>query len=316
MTSDKFLAIKLPNHLGDVSGTIASMHTADNADVLDFLQFLSPSADDEANIKAYSSPVSKEFYRNFLDWLFATFDTEEQAFRKKLIEGLHLKHGSKVLITGCGFGEDIPICADIVGQDGEIHAQDLSREMVLSAAQSHNRDNTLFTISNALDLPYRDDYFDAVFHFGGINLFGDTRTAIKEMTRVCKTGGRVVFGDEGLAPHLKDTEFGKIAIANIDLWKTDAPLAMLPPNAADIRLEYVLGNCFYVISFSIGDGLPKMNIDVEHKGLRGGSARSRYFGQLEGVTSEAKEKIYNAARAEGISVHKLLSRIISEAKLD
>ncbi|MCQ1798473.1 class I SAM-dependent methyltransferase [Neorhizobium galegae] len=317
MEDGKFKAIQVPSSIkssSDPSLTAPQRLIAgENGNVLDYGQFLSITEEDAANLSFYSAPASKEMYRNFLDWLFATFGVEELDFRRGLIAKLNLKSGSKVLITGCGFGDDVLLCMESVGDLGEVHAQDLSKEMVHAAARAYPAKNALYTISNALDLPYRDRYFDGVFHFGGINLFGDMARAVKEMERVCKIGGRVVFGDEGIAPHLRGTEYGKVAISNIDIWKASAPLEKLPSNAEEISLSYVLGNCFYIIEFSVGEGLPKMNIDVEHKGLRGGTARSRYYGRIEGVTISAKEKLYQAARARNTSVHRLLSDLIDEA---
>ena len=310
-----FSAIKLTEDLRstfDVSecAELISHSAGEHANVLDFLQFRRPSAQDSFNIEVYSSPASKETYRNFLDWLFKTFAVDETDFRNRLIAKLDLVPGSRVLITGCGFGDDVQICLDLVGTKGEVHAQDLSKEMVFSAANAYTSMNSLFTISNALDLPYQDRYFDAVFHFGGINLFGDMSRAIGEMERVCKVGGRVLFGDEGIAPHLKNTEYGKVAISNIKLWESKAPMDQLPPNAINIGLQYELGNCFYIISFTVNSDLPYMNIDIEHKGVRGGTARTRYFGQVEGVTVSAKEKIYRVARERNVSAHRLLSELI------
>ena len=85
-------------------------------------------------------------------------------------------------------------------------------QIVKNAADYNQNKSVCFTISNALDLPYKDDYFDAVFHFGGINLFGDVAVAIAEMDRVCKTGGNVLFGDESVASHLREHDYGKMFI--------------------------------------------------------------------------------------------------------
>ena len=38
------------------------------------------------------------------------------------------------------------------------------------------------------------------------------------MDRVVKDGGRIVFGDEGLSPWLKDTDYGKMLIDNNPLY--------------------------------------------------------------------------------------------------
>src|SRR3546814_5164791 len=78
--------------------------------------------------------------------------------------------------------------------------------------------NLFFSVSDACHLPFEDRFFDAAFHFGGINLFEDVEGAIGEMNRVVKPGGRVVFGDEGIGPWLRDTEFGRIVVNNNPLW--------------------------------------------------------------------------------------------------
>ena len=78
-----------------------------------------------------------------------------------------------------------------------------------------------------------------------------------------------------------------------------------------IELKFILGNCFYLLAFTPSDGLPKMNIDVVHKGIRGGSARTRYFGKIEGVHESSKKKLYEQAKRRGISVHELLEEMIA-----
>jgi len=163
-----------------------------------------------------------------------------------------------------------------------VHAQDISKSMIL-LAEKRSDASVMFSISNALELPYATGYFDSVFHFGGINLFGDLRRAINEMARVCKIGGRVVFGDEGIAPHLRGTKYAEIAIANNKLWEADTPMGLLPHSANNIVLNYVLGNCFYVISFDNGAGFPFMNIDIEHKGLRVAAQEPVSLARLKGL---------------------------------
>lgn len=279
--------------------------------VIDFIEPFITSGFDRSNLEMYNSHNSIEIYRNFLDWLFKTFSENEDEFRRNLIGYLRLSKGDKVLITGCGLGDDISIISECVGSAGEIHAQDLSKAMVIEAASKNTLQNTCFSVSNGNSLPYKSRYFDSVFHFGGINLFGDTKQAISELERVCKIGGRVVFGDEGIAPHLRGTEYADIAIKNNSLWAAETPLNLLPHNANDVQLNYILGNCFYLISFTPVNGFPAINIDIQHKGLRGGSMRTRYFGQIEGVTAETKSKLIAKAKELHISIHDLLEKIIN-----
>ncbi len=260
----------------------------------------------------YNHETSVEVYKNFLKWLFATFNITEEEFRKDWIKYLNLQKGQKVLITGCGLGEDIGICLELVGADGEVHAQDFSQKFIEYCSNIFNQSNVLLTISNALDLPYHDNYFDAVCHFGGINLFGDIHKAIHEMTRVCKVGGKVLFGDESVASHLRKSDYGKMFIENNRLWDAHLPLEHLPENAMDIHVRYVLGNCFYLIGFMKNSGLPNVNIDVQHLGYKGGSVRTRYFGKLEGVAVELRQKIYSLAKKNNTSVCQILEHLIGD----
>ncbi|MEY8673109.1 class I SAM-dependent methyltransferase [Francisella philomiragia] len=277
-----------------------------------YANLLNNNREELHSIELYNNDASVEVYKNFLDWLFETFDTNEKAFRKEWLSLLNLKKGYKVLITGCGLGEDAIFCSEAVGlKSGVVHAQDLSSRFV-EYASSLVPENVVLTVSDALDLPYKDNYFDAVCHFGGINLFDDIRQGIAEMNRVCRVGGQVLFGDESVAQHLRETEYGKMFIKNNHLWGSDAPINLLPETAESIFLRYVLGNCFYLIGFRKGKTLPNANIDLIHKGYRGGSVRTRYYGELEGVDPESKQKIYNYAKASNKSVVEILESLIEE----
>lgn len=269
------------------------------------------------SLSFYDHKTSAEIYRNFLDWMFQTFNENESSFRANLIGKLKLRKGNKVLITGCGLGDDIGSAVDVVGSGGEVYASDLAAEMVFAASHFAIPDNLtskniFFSVCDAQLLPFPDNFFDGAFHFGGINLFDDIKLSISEMERVVKPGGRVVFGDEGVAPWLTNTEYGRIAITNNSLWAASAPINLLPRNATDVHLSWVLGNCFYVIDFEVSEVGPFMNIDLLHKGRRGGSMRTRYFGQLEGVTEESKRFVLEDARRKNISVHDWLEQIIRD----
>lgn len=265
---------------------------------------------DTANRALYDAPASLEHYRNFLAWLFATFGEQEASVRRSMLAPLALQPGDKVLITGCGFGEDVALAAEQVGPTGQVHAQDLSRQMAAHTA-AQGGDTLLVTTGSALALPYRDGAFDACFHMGGINLFGDMTAAIAEMHRVTRIGGRVAFGDESIAPHLRAHEQGRIALTNNPLWGAPLPLDHLPPEALHLRIDYLLGNCFYLISYQRGAAPPAMDIDVPHQGWRGGTMRSRHYGQLDGVAPDLKTRIERIAKARGTSVHALLNGFIA-----
>jgi SAM-dependent methyltransferase len=280
----------------------------------DFVNFYELGKGAKNSLSMYNATASVEFYRNFLDWLFRTFNENESAFRRRLMSQLNLKQGDRVLITGCGLGDDIPAALEAVGSDGEVYAQDLSAVMIVGASESiipdHPEAKIFFSVSNADQLPFEDNFFDGAFHFGGINLFDDIGSAISEMDRVVKPGGRVVFGDEGVAPWLSDKQYGRIAITNNSLWGARAPIDLLPENVVDVNLSWVLGNCFYLVRFDVSEKGPFMDIDLPHKGRRGGTMRTRYFGLLEGVTEESKKFVLEDAERLDISVHDWLEQAI------
>jgi ubiquinone/menaquinone biosynthesis C-methylase UbiE len=292
-------------------GKIYPYLSSDGSSIPDFV--------DDSNLiqDQYSSSDAAEIYRNFLNWLFLSFNEDENAFRQKLISRLKAKAGDKVLVTACGLGEDLQIIATIIGSEGVLCAQDLSKEMVLQAQKNFSKNCDIltpnFSVGDAMKLPFVDGYFDAVFHFGGINLFDNMKNAIQEMARVTKYGGRVVFGDESVAPWLRNTEYAKIAICNNKLWEYQTPLEHLPFNCMDVNCSWLLGNSFYLIDFTVSESGPYMNIDVPHKGRRGGTVRTRYYGLLEGVTIETKEKVIALAQKENISVHEWLENILGNA---
>ena len=282
------------------------------------------SGEDKLSYAMYKKDDAESIYENFLAWLFATFNQDEILFRTSLVEKLNLKEGDRVLVTGCGLGDDIKIILPKIGLMGEIFAQDISDLMIAATARRlnsadnspANNSNIFLSVSNASMLPYSDSYFDAAYHFGGINLFSDIKSAIHEMARVVKVGGKVLIGDEGVAPWLRENEFGKMAICNNKLWAAEPPLSFLPDNSVNVHLSWVLGNCFYIIDFEVSNSLPIMDINVPHKGVRGGTMRKRYYGQLEGISPELKEKVGVAASAAGISISSWLETVISRKLTD
>lgn len=255
----------------------------------------------------YAQANAAEIHDNALRWVFSTFQSDEQGLRERLVARIGLSKGQRVLVTGAGAGNDLPYLIRVLAGEGDIYAQDIAKEMLLAGVSRYRAEfessgvGLHFSASDASHLPFADGFFDAAYHFGGINLFPDIPRGIAEMNRVVKPGGNVVIGDEGLAPWLVDTELGRMLVSNNALYARTAPLSALPPTARAVKLSWELSNCFYVIEFQASTEPLPIDIDVPHVGTRGGSIRSRYFGRMEGVDPALRDRVYQEAEKRGMS---------------
>jgi SAM-dependent methyltransferase len=119
-----------------------------------------------------------------------------------------------------------------------------------------------FFEGNAAHLPFANEFFDAAFHFGGLNFFSDKKQALAEMTRVVRRGGKVVIGDEGLAPWLRNTPYEDALVKFDDLVLHLPPLDSLPECAREVAVRWVVGNAFYVVDYRVGDGPPGIDLSL------------------------------------------------------
>lgn len=274
-------------------------------------------ADEPAAANEYTSEDAATVHDNALRWVLETFAVDESSLRERLTARLELRRGQRIIVTGAGAGNDLPYLAQGLAGEGAIYAQDIASQMLLAGVDRFGDNlgvDAYFSISDATNLPFDDDVFDAAYHFGGLNLFPDIRKGIAEMARVVKSGGRVLIGDEGIAPWLKNTEYGDMLIRNNPLYAYDPPLSLLPDNADSVSLSWELGNCFYVIAFTAADGVPQISIDIPHVGTRGGSIRTRFFGQLEGIDPELRDQLYAEAEKLGVSRVEYLESLLRKRR--
>ncbi|MCK9472191.1 methyltransferase domain-containing protein [Sulfurimonas sp.] len=258
-------------------------------------------------------------YDEFLPLTFETFGVDEDIERGKMINALKLEKDHKVLEIGCGTGRDSEKIAKELGENGELYLQDISKEILKIGVEKFSKKifqpKIEFSLANGYYLPFEDNYFDRVFHFGGLNTFGDIKRAFEEMVRVCKPGGRIIVGDENMPIWLRETEFGKVLMNSNPHYKYNLPLEHLPVEARNVKLEWFIGGVFYFISFDVGIGEPKANIDFEIPGVRGGTHRTRYYGHIEGVDQETVELAKKARQKNGKSMHRWLNEAIKNAAI-
>ena len=108
-----------------------------------------------------------------------------------LFTGLALDPGHRILDVATGGGHT---AAALAGRCGRVVASDLTRSMLREArglAAERRAGNVLFTAADAEALPFRDATFDRVTCRIAPHHFPDLRTAMAEMARVIRPGGRI-----------------------------------------------------------------------------------------------------------------------------
>lgn len=259
--------------------------------------------------------IVADVYDEYLPLTFKTFSCDEVTERNRMVDRLHLKPGHRVLEVGAGTGRTSAFIAERLQGRGHIYVHDISRGILCKAVERLADDpvTTSFVISNGVYLPFPDDYFDAVFHFGGLNMFSDVRRGLSEMARVVKPGGRVVVGDESIPPWLRNTELARVLMNSSAHFACTLPVDQIPVEARETTIEFIMGEVFYLISFTVGTGEPTANLDLEIPGARGGTHNTRMYGQLEGVTVQTKSLALRAREKRGTSMHKWLDEVVREA---
>jgi len=275
----------------------------------------------ETGANEFSMASAAELHKNAMNWLHQTHGTTDKYLRETLVASIPLDDQSQVkivLVTGCGEGKDLPYLFKRY-PEATFYVQDIALEMLSSAIETHseliNAANVFFWLGDACDLPFKNGFFDLVYHFGGINLFSSPKKGVEEMHRVGKIGGAILFGDEGVAPFLHNSEIAKVLIKNNSLYNCSAPISYIPPYATDFKLQYLFNNCFYLVTYKKSDS-HNINLDVKHLGRRGGSLRSRFYGELEGIDDGLKRSLYEIAEKLGISRVELLERLLSQGIKD
>ena len=74
----------------------------------DFLNAYELGHAGKKSLEMYNQTASVEQYRNFLDWLFQTFNKSQSSFRRDLVGRLRLDKGGTALVTGCVLRDEIP----------------------------------------------------------------------------------------------------------------------------------------------------------------------------------------------------------------
>lgn len=160
--------------------TVRNVHDYWNAHTLGFQyvtnQNLEPGTPEFfAHIRPWMNPFK-------FPWIMERIERESA-----LLKGKHL------LEIGCGMGYD---SLEFLKRGVRVTATDLTPNAVTITQRHFELENVQaedVRTANALDLPFEEDTFDAVWANGVLHATGDTRRAIQEARRVLKPGGRAII---------------------------------------------------------------------------------------------------------------------------
>jgi arsenite methyltransferase len=121
---------------------------------------------------------------------------EVVAQRRILLEAIAPRPGEQALDIGCGPGFVVEELARAVGPEGKVFALDNSESAIVMARQRCAAlANVEFQRADATRLPYPDAHFDLVISTQVYEFIPEIQTALSELHRVLRPGGRAAIID-------------------------------------------------------------------------------------------------------------------------
>ena len=131
-------------------------------------------------------------YQRYANIYDLTFGKIFHRGRVVSVDLLDIKPGEKVLEVGVGTGLTLPFFPDyceVTGIDLSDHMLDKARNNIAS----HGMDNVEIMKMDATHMDFPDDHFDSIIAAYVISVVPDPVKVLKEMMRVCKSKGKIVF---------------------------------------------------------------------------------------------------------------------------
>jgi len=129
--------------------------------------------------------------------------------RKKAIEALNIKEGSRILIIGAGTGLDL----EFLPINCEILATDITPSMVARIKRRNKslKRNVEARVMDGQSLEFQDESFDIIILHLILAVIPDSVKCIKESERVLKPGGQISIYDKFVPKNMKVSLTRKIA---------------------------------------------------------------------------------------------------------
>jgi ubiquinone/menaquinone biosynthesis C-methylase UbiE len=188
------------------------------------------------------------FY-DFSTWAYSVFKGMSVETRlREYLDELEIKEGDRVLEVSVGTGRNLPF----LPRNAQFYGLDLSWGMLKQCQRNASKWKLDVSLFNGIaeHLPFKDEAFDVVFHFGGINFFNDKVAAIREMIRVARPSTKFIIGDENeeLAKKYENLPVTGEFYGNRQQ-AISAPVDLLPPEMQEVKVKDLAGGDLYCLSF-------------------------------------------------------------------
>jgi ubiquinone/menaquinone biosynthesis C-methylase UbiE len=239
-----------PDARGRLRESLVNPKTGQRFLVRDGIPIFLPEGEVSGSNQRYQAMYDRfaPFY-DLSTWLYSRWKgMSVEARLREYLDELEVKEGDRVLEVSVGTGRNL----QFLPRAARFFGLDISWGMLKQCRRNAARwklDVSLF-MGTAERLPFRDEVFDVVFHFGGINFFNDKAAAIREMIRVARPGTKFVIGDENeaLAEKYENLPVTGGFYGN-RAQPIFAPVDLLPPEMQDVQVKDIAGGDLYCLSF-------------------------------------------------------------------
>ena len=151
---------------------------------------MAPELEEDATKKAATT------YNTASDFYDHPANTFWSRYGRQTVARLRLAPGDCVLDVCCGSGASAIPAAETVGPDGSVVGVDLAGNLLALArrkAEQRGLTNIEFRSGDMTQLPFEEGSFDVVVCVFGIFFVPDMESALRELKRVLRTGGKLAI---------------------------------------------------------------------------------------------------------------------------
>ena len=183
-----------------------------------------------------------EFDESTTRQLEVLYGTRDVLRRRQLVrDALAVAPGERIMDVGCGPGFFVAELLEQVGADGSVVGIDNSQPMLAVAARRcDGNDNVAFHEGEATSLPVEDASFDAALSVQVLEYVADVPSALAELYRALRVGGRLV---------LWDFDWATVSLRTTDLARTERILRAWDGHLAHPSLPQTLTAQLYAAGF-------------------------------------------------------------------